>query len=217
MKLIQKAPAPQSASEVHSFLGMATYCTKFTLRFSDLTHSLLELTKKNAPFCWSEKQQQDFDKLKIALTSHTVMSYYEQTKETEVITDASPVGLSAILSQLSPTKQRQVVAHVSRALTPTENRYSQTKCEALGIVWAVERLHTYLYGGKLKLCTDCKPIEMILNNPKFNPPTRIARWNLRKQEYNFDVIPTKGQDNPSDFLSRHPLQDRTLANNKAED
>ena len=58
---------------------------------------------------------------------------------------------------------------------------------------------------------------MILNNPKSNPPARIARWNLRIQEYNFDVINTKGQDNPSDFLSRHPLQDTTLANNKAED
>ena len=217
VKSIHNAPAPQSASEVRSFLGMATYCAKFIPRFSDLTHSLRELTKKNTPFRWSEKQQQDFDALKKALTSHTVVAYFDPHKETEVITDASPVGLSAILSQLSPTKQRRVVAYVSRALTPTERRYSQTEREALGIVWAVERLHTYLYGGSFKLYTDCKPIEMILNNPKSNPPARIARWNLRLQEYNFDVIHTKGQDNPSDFLSRHPIQDTTMHNNNAED
>lgn len=111
------------------------------------------------------------------------MSYFDPNKETEVITDASPVGLSAILSQLSPeSKQRKVVAYVSRALTPTERRYSQTEREALGIVWAVERLHTYLYGGKFKLYAGCKPIEMILNNPKSNPLARIARWNLRLQD-----------------------------------
>jgi len=52
------------------------------------------------------------------------------------------------LSQLSPTKQRRVVAYVSRALAPTERWYSQTEREALGIIWAVEHLHTYLYGGK---------------------------------------------------------------------
>ncbi len=79
------------------------------------------------------------------------------------------------------------------------------------VAWAL------LYGGKFKLYTDCKPIEMILNNPKSNPPARIARWNLRMQEYDFEVVHTKGQDNPSDFLSRHPLQDTTLPNNHAED
>ena len=56
--------------------------------------------------------------------------------------------LACLLSQLSPTMQRRVVAYVSRVLTPTERRYSQTEREALGIVWAVQRLHADLYGGK---------------------------------------------------------------------
>ena len=38
VKSIHNVPAPQSASEVRSFLGMATYCAKFIPRFSDLTH-----------------------------------------------------------------------------------------------------------------------------------------------------------------------------------
>ena len=54
-KSIHNTPAPQSASEVRSFLGMATNCAKFIPHFSDLTHSLCELTKKTTPFCWSEK------------------------------------------------------------------------------------------------------------------------------------------------------------------
>ena len=71
-------------------------------------------------------------------------------------------------------------------------------------MWAVERLHTYLFGGHFTLYTDCKPVELILNNAKSRPPARIERWNLRLQEYHFTTVHTKGPSNPSDFLSRHP-------------
>ena len=218
VQAIHDASSPKSASAVRSFLGMATYCAKFIPNFSDLTFPLRELTKKNAPFTWTSKHEQAFVQVKKALTSHSVMSYFDQTKETEVITDASPYGLSGILTQTDPnTRERKVVAYVSRTLTPVERRYSQTEREALGIVWAIERLHLYLYGGEFTLYTDCKPIEMILNNPKSKPPARIERWNLRLQKYNFKVVHTKGSENPSDFLSRHPLTEMFQPTTRTEE
>ena len=96
-----------------------------------------------------------------------------------------------------------MIAYVSRSLTRVERRYSQTEREALAIVWAVERLNTYLYGSSLTLYTDCKPIELILNNPRSKTSARIERWKLQLQDYCFHVVYTKGQQNPSDFLSRH--------------
>jgi hypothetical protein len=96
---------------------------------------------------------------------------------------------------------------VSRSLSPVEQRYSQREKEAFAIVWAIERLHLYLYGGHFTLLTDCKPVQLILSNAKSKPPARIERWNLRLQEYEFTVVHTKGISNPSDFLSRHPTQD----------
>ena len=129
-------------------------------------------------------------------------------KETHLTTDASPWGLSAILSQKTPGQQEcRIVAYVSHSLTSVEQRYSQMEKEALAIVWAIERLHTYLFGGHFVLHTDCKPMELILNNKKSRPPARIERWNLRLQEYNFTTMHTKGVDNPSDFLSQHPSKD----------
>ena len=71
-----------------------------------------------------------------------------------------------------------VVAYSSRALTDVKRRYSQTEREALAIVWAVKRLHLYLYGSHFKLITDCKPVQLIFSNPKSKPPPRIERWNL---------------------------------------
>ena len=67
----------------------------------------------------------------------------------------------------------------------------QTEREALAIVWAMERLQIYLRGGKFTLYTDCKPIELILRNPKSKPPARIERWNLRIQDFDFDVVYTR--------------------------
>ncbi len=136
--------------------------------------------------------------------SETVMAYFDKNKETELVTDASPLGLSAILTQKVPgSAERKVVAYIRRSLSDVERRYSQTEREALAIVWAVERLHVYLYGGHFILKTDCKPVQLILNNPKYRPPARIERWNLCLRDYDFDVSYTQGLDNPSDFLSRH--------------
>ena len=141
--------------------------------------------------------------IKEQLTGDKVMAYFDQSKETELITDASPFGLSAILIQKTPGREdRKVVAYASLSLSDVESRYSQTEKEALAIVWAIERLHLYLFGNHFTLYTDCKPVQLIFYNPK--SPARIERWNLRLQGYNFTVVHTKGSQNPSDFLSRHP-------------
>ena len=201
---IKTAPAPTTQTGLRSFLGMATYCSKFIKNFSDLTQPLLELTKKNTIFRWLDCHEQAFNAVKSALICLPVLSYFDKTKTTELVTDASPFGLSAILSQCGAGEtDRTCVAHISRALTDVEKRYSQTEREALAIVWAIERLHLYLYGGKFTLITDCKPLEMILNNPASKSPARIERWYLRLQDYDFDIKYIKGTDNPSDFLSRH--------------
>ena len=113
------------------------------------------------------------------LTSEATMAYFDPCKETELTTDASPVGLSAILSQRMPGQNdRQVVAYASRSPSDVERRYSQTEKETLAIVWAIERLHLYLYGKQFTLYTDCKPVQMIFSNARSKPPARIERWNL---------------------------------------
>ena len=81
----------------------------------------------------------------------------------------------------------------------------------MAVVWAIEKLHLYLFGSHFKLLTDCKAIELIFNNPKSKPPARIECWNLRLQRYDFEVQHAKGNENPSDYLSRHT---RLVGDNK---
>ena len=161
-------------SGVRSFLGMATYCAKFIPNFSKASEPLRELTKKDAKFQWSEQHEQSFNKIKELLASAKVMAYFDPSKETELVTDVSLSELSAILMRNTPGKEdRRVVAYSSRALTDIERRYSQTEREALAFIWAVKRLHLYLYSSHFKLITDCKPVLLIFSNPKSKPPPRI--------------------------------------------
>ena len=102
---------------------------KYIRNFATITALLRELTKKNVRFEWSETHDAAFETLK-ALTSTHCMSYFDKHKDTDVTVDASPVGISAILSQKSlhgNSDHQHTIAYASRALTETEKRYSLTK------------------------------------------------------------------------------------------
>ena len=139
------------------------------------------------------------------------MNYYDPKKKIELITDASPVGLSGILTQ-----ENKVVAYASRALTDTESRYSQTEREALAIVWACEHFDIYLRGSPhFTVLTDHKPLERIWQKSK--PPLRIERWGLRLQPFKLTIQYRPGSDNPSDYMSRHPTKELNQKPNLAEE
>ena len=209
---IINAPIPSNATEVRSFLGMANFCARFIPNFADMAEPLRQLTHKNAVFGWRKEHTVAFDRIKELLTSTPVIAYFDVEKDTSLIVDASPIGISAILTQSSANETPRVIAYASRALTPVERRYSQTEREALSIVWGVEHFHIYLYGQLFTLVTDHKPLEVIYGNPKSKPPLRIERWVLRLQQYNFTVMYKPGKDNPADFMSRHPAVFNTNEN-----
>ena len=54
------------------------------------------------------------------------MSYVYPKKDMEVIVDASPVGLGAILTQRS-REDLKIISYATRALTLVEQLYSQTE------------------------------------------------------------------------------------------
>ena len=109
-------------------------------------------------------------------------------------------GPGAILCQ-----DNHVVAYASRSLTPVEQRYSQTEREALGVLFACEHFHLYIYGAKFNIITDHKPLERIFTNPAARSNARLERWALKLQPYHFTISYSPGKTNPADYLSRHPL------------
>ena len=126
---------------------MTSYCSKYIPDYATITAPLRELTRKNSTWTWGPKHQGAFEKIKHSLADETVLSYFSPRLATELVVDANPVGLGAILAQSEDNagdKPKRVIAFGSRALTSVEQRYSQTEREALAIVWAIERFHAPL-------------------------------------------------------------------------
>ena len=107
-----------------------------------------------------------------SLLDNATLAYYEIGVETEVIVDASPVGLGAMLTQKKRDGHRPVT-YITRSLSPVEQRYSQTEREALAFRWACERLRMYLAGARFKVVTDHKSLEAIFSNSNSKPPVKI--------------------------------------------
>ena len=119
------------------------------------------------------EQKKAFQELKERLARAETLGYFEKHAPTQVIADASPVGLGAVLTQKQKNGPR-VICYASRGLTDTERRYSQTKKEALALVWACQKFHPYVHGVPFDLVRDHKPLEVIYG-PRSRPCARIER------------------------------------------
>ena len=176
------------------------FCARFIPDLATVAEPLRRLTRKDVHFSWGKEQEVAFDELKKRLATIETLGYFDSAAKTRVITDASPVGLGAILVQEQNGEER-VICYASRSLTDVEKRYSQTEKEALGIVWACERLHMYLYGTDFEILTDHKPLQFIYSK-KSRPSARVNRWVLRLQPNCFTVRHITGKENIADSLSR---------------
>ena len=133
VEAVLKAREPESATEVRSFLGLVNFNARFMPNLATIDEPLRRLTKKDDPFKWKKAQQQAFDKLKKDLANTQTLAYFDQNAPTQVIADAGPVGLGAVLVQ-KQQGQHRVISDASRSITDVERRYSQTEREALALV-----------------------------------------------------------------------------------
>ena len=78
-------------------------------------------------------------------------------------TDASGFAISAILSQINDNDEEKIIICVSRSLKGPELNYFITEKEMLAIVWALQKLYTYLLGAKITVITDHKAITFLIN------------------------------------------------------
>ena len=147
---------------------------KFIPNLATIIEPLTRLLKKGTKFVWGQEQNNAFCLIKKHLLDKKTLGIFDCKDKIELIADASPVGLGAILMQVDGEMNRKIKAYASKTLSDTERRYAQTEKEALALVWAVEYLHFYFYGNYFKLLTDHKPLTYIYA-AKSQPSRRIER------------------------------------------
>ena len=89
----------RNATKICSFLGLAGYYRRFVQGFSSIITPLTQLTRKGVSFQWSEECESSFQDLKSRLTSALVLTILAGITCFSVYTDASGIGLGAVLMQ----------------------------------------------------------------------------------------------------------------------
>ncbi|GBM24602.1 Pro-Pol polyprotein [Araneus ventricosus] len=93
---------------------------------------------------------------------------------------------------------------MSKKTTPAEEKYSSYELEVLAVVNALRKFRTYLMGNHFKIITDCSAFQMTMD--KKDLVTRIARWALLLEEFDYEIVHRSGQRMQHvDALSRYPV------------
>ena len=109
---VREFPVPANVTQLRSFLGLASYYRRFIEGYATIAKPLHSLTGKNVPFSWTQQCQEAFMELKERLTTSPVLVFPDYTRPFILETDASGVGLGAVLAQ----KQEEPIAFASRTL-----------------------------------------------------------------------------------------------------
>ncbi|GFT24632.1 transposon Tf2-11 polyprotein [Trichonephila clavipes] len=201
---VKKFPVPTTVKQVQSFLGLTGYFRKFIPAYSQIAKPLSDLTRKDNPFMFEQPQMESFEKLKKLLTESPVLSIFQQGRTTELHTDASQQGYGAVLLQEAEDGKLHPVQYMSQKTTPAEEKYSSYELEVLAVVNALKKFRTYLLGNHFKIITDCSAFQKTMD--KKDLVTRVARWTLLLEEYDYEIAHRSGQRMQHvDALSRYPV------------
>ena len=165
------------------------------------------MTRKDARVVWTAEAQEAVDKVIGALQQAPALLMWNSARKARVTTDASLVGIGALLEQYVEEESRwQPVAYWSRKLLPAQTRYHATDREWLAVVTAVTQTWWFwLRDRDFVLRTDHAPLRYLLQNPSPHLSHRQARWVEKMQPYRFDFVHLKGEANKvADALSRTP-------------
>ena len=132
---VRSFPCPKSKRQLQSFIGLSGFYRRYIPQFSSIMAPLYELIKGDVPWKWGMEENEAFEIIKQKLCDQLIVLHLPNiTQPFEVTTNASNVGLGAVLRQ-----DGKVVEYASRKLNKTERNYSTTEHELLAVVWALEK------------------------------------------------------------------------------
>ena len=204
---ISAMPKPTTRTELRRLMGMVNQLGKFTPNIAEISQPLRELLSSKRVWLWGPPQDEALAKLKTELTRPAVLTLYDPEASLKVSADASAYGLGAVLLQQHTHPEWKPVAYASRAMSETEQRYSQIEKEALALVWACERFSDYVVGKSVELETDHKPLVPLLSTTHLDRmPPRVLRFRLRLTRFDYTITHVPGKLlYTADALSRAPV------------
>lgn len=197
---IDKIPNPKNIEDVQKFLGVVNYIRDFIPNLPSLTVNIRNLLKKDSEFLWLENHQAEFDNIKDVIKNVTACTTFDENMPIILETDASSYGLGACLKQGD-----KIISFASRCLSDTEKDYGQIEKEFLAVFFACKKFHNYIYGRKVTVISDHRPLESIINKDISKIGSkRLQRIRLKLHKYDIELKYKSGKSIPvADYLSRY--------------
>ncbi|XP_053686342.1 uncharacterized protein K02A2.6-like [Sabethes cyaneus] len=205
---IRNFPTPSDRKEVHRFVGMINYLSRFIPNLSMNITNLRRLISTSVPWQWTEIEEEEFKRVKNIVSDIGTLRYYNMNLPITIECDASCFGLGAAVFQ-----EDGVIGYASRTLTATEKNYAQIEKELLVILFACVRFDQLIVGNpRVTIKTDHRPLINIFRKPLLSAPRRLQHMLLNLQRYRISLEYVTGKNNVvADALSRAPLNDNATA------
>lgn len=203
VKSITSLCEPKNVKQLQKFLGMTNYLSKFIPEYSKNTEPLRQLLRKDCEFVWGIEQQNAFQLLKNKLSCAPTLGILTKEGPVMLQTDSSKDGLGACLLQ-----NNKPISFYSRAYTECQKRWAPIEKELFAICASLEKYHQFVYGRKIVVQTDHKPLIAIVNKDINKISARLQRMVLKLLKYDLDVQYVPGPKMfIADYLSRNFLRD----------
>ncbi|GAU25498.1 hypothetical protein TSUD_218700 [Trifolium subterraneum] len=163
------------------------YYRRFIKSYAKIASPLTDLLKKEA-YKWNEQAETTFQQLKTAVTSAPVLALPNFNEPFILETDASGIGIGAVLHQ-----NNHPIAYFSKKLVPRNQKKSAYFREMLAIAEAIAKFRYYLLGHKFIIRTDQKRLRSLME-PSLQTPDQ-QEWLHKFLGYDFTIEYKPGKDN----------------------
>ncbi|GJY75755.1 putative mitochondrial protein [Tanacetum coccineum] len=188
-------PIPTNNKQLRGFLRLIGYYRRFIKSFVEISRPLTQLLKKGG-YKWSSATQLAFETLKEAMMKAPVLAFPDFTQLFVVETDASGVGIGAVLQQ-----KGHPISYMSKTISLKHQSLSTFKKEFLAILLALDKWRGYLLDRHFIIKTDHCSLKYLLDQ-RITTPTQM-KWLPKLMRFDYEVVYKRGSENgAADALSR---------------
>ena len=165
---------------------------------ASLLEPLHKLNRKNTKWTWNTQHENAFRKAKSVYCNSPCLTFYRTEAEHKLVVDGSPSASGVVL--LQKDENWLTVYFCSKVFSEVEQPYAQIEREALAKYNGLTKCHNYIYGKRIIVVPDHKPLLGVFN--KQATSIRLQRRFDHCADYDFALIFHPGPVIIADALSR---------------
>lgn len=185
----------QTKRELQQLVGVLNWYRKFIPDMSRKLHKITDMLKnKHGKIMLDNEMKRQIIEMRKFIRENHKLSFPDYTRKFTLHCDASDIGLGSVLTQ-----EGNIIGYYSKKFSGSELNYTIVEKEYLAIVLSMIKFKNIIQGSYVEVFTDSR--NCVFENKKNT--SRIARWKLIMNGYNYDIKHIDGnKNNVADALSR---------------